>query len=148
MKVILLQDIKGVGKKDDIINANDGYVRNYLLPKNLAKEATNDNLNKLKAKKNSANHQKELEIIEIKKQIEKLKDLTILIKVKAGENGKIFGAITSKEIKEELEKQYNINIDKKNINLKETIKSLGRFAIEVKFKEGLNAKIYINIVKE
>ena len=82
MKVILMQDIKGVGKKDEIITATDGYARNYLFPKNLAKEATKDNLNKLQAKQESYNHQKELDIIEIKKQIEKIKDIVVLIKVK------------------------------------------------------------------
>lgn len=82
MKVILLKDIKGVGKKDQIINANDGYARNYLFPKNLAQEATNDNLNKLNAKIESFNYKKELEIIEIKKQIEKLKNIVVFIKVK------------------------------------------------------------------
>lgn len=83
MKVILIQDIKGVGKKDDIINTNDGYARNYLFPKKLAQEATNDNLNKLKAKTDSFNHKKELEVIEIKKQIEKLEKIVVEIKVKA-----------------------------------------------------------------
>ena len=88
MKVILLQDIKNVGKKDEIINANDGYARNFLFPKNLAVEATKDNLLKLQAKKDSQKHRKNLEIEEFKKQAEKIKDLTLEIKVKAGSNRK------------------------------------------------------------
>ena len=90
MKVILLQDIKNVGKKDEIINANDGYARNFLFPKNLALEATKDNLLKLQAKKESVAHKKNLEIEEYKKQAEIINKLTLQIKVKAGENGKIF----------------------------------------------------------
>ena len=101
MKVILLQDIKNVGKKDEIINANDGYARNFLFPKNLALEATKDNLLKLQAKKASKEHKKNLEIEEYKKQAKIKNKLTIEIKVKAGANGKIFGGVTAKEISEE-----------------------------------------------
>lgn len=96
MKVILLQDIKNVGKKDEIINANDGYARNFLFPKNLALEATKDNLLKLQAKKDSKAHKKNLEIEEFKKQAEIINKLTLEIKVKAGENGKIFGRSNTK----------------------------------------------------
>ena len=98
MKVILLQDIKNVGKKDEIINANDGYARNFLFPKKLALEATKDNLLKLQAKKDSQAHKKSWEIEEFKKQADKINNITLDLKVKAGENGKIFGGITAKEI--------------------------------------------------
>lgn len=96
MKVILLHDIKNVGKKDEIINANDGYARNFLFPKNLALEATKENLLKLQAKKDSQKHKKDLEIQEFKKQAELINHLTLEIKVKAGENGKIFRWSNSK----------------------------------------------------
>ena len=148
MKVILLQDIKNVGKKDEIINANDGYARNFLFPKNLAIESTKDNLLKLQAKKDSQKHKKNLEIEEFKKQAEKIKDITLEIKVKAGANGKIFGGITSKEISEELKKQYKMEIDKKKINLKETIKNVGKFSIDIKFGEGVSAKLTLDIKPE
>lgn len=148
MKVILLQDIKNVGKKDEIINANDGYARNYLFPKNLAVEANKDNLLKLQAKKDSKAHKKSLEIEEFKKQAEIINKLTLELKVKAGENGKIFGGVTSKEIAEELKKQNQIEIDKKKIILKETIKNIGRFSVEIKFGEGINAKLTINVISE
>lgn len=148
MKVILLQDIKSVGKKDEIINANDGYARNYLFPKNLAIEANKDNLLKLQAKKESKAHKKTLEIEEFKKQAEKINKLVLEIKVKAGENGKIFGGVTSKEISEELKKQYTIDIDKKKIALKEAIKNIGRFSVDVKFGDGINAKLALNIIPE
>ena len=148
MKVILLQDIKNVGKKDEIINANDGYARNFLFPKNLALEASKDNLLKLQAKKDSAAHKKNLEIEEYKKQAEVINKLTLEIKVKAGENGKIFGGVTSKEISEELSKKHNMEIDKKKIILKETIKNIGRFSVDVKFGDGVNAKLALNIIPE
>ena len=148
MKVILLQDIKNVGKKDEIINANDGYARNFLFPKNLALEATKDNLLKLQAKKDSQAHKKNLEIEEFKKQSEKINKITLELKVKAGENGKIFGGVTSKEISEELKKQHKLEIDKKKIVLKETIKNIGRFTVDIKFGDGINAKLALNIIPE
>lgn len=143
MKVILLQDIKNVGKKDQIINANDGYARNFLFPKNLAIEANDANLAKLKAKNDSNNFRKEEEKEQAKKIAEKLKNITLSIKVKAGENGKVFGGVTSKEIAENLKQQYKIEIDKKKINLGETIKMLGRFTVEIKLYEGVVAKLAI-----
>ena len=111
MKVILLQDIKGVGKKEQIINANDGYARNYLFPKKLAVEANAGNLGNLKAKQESNQYRKDVEKEEATKLANKIKDLTLVIKVKAGENGKIFGGVTSKEIAENLKKQYQIEVD-------------------------------------
>lgn len=148
MKVILLQDIKNVGKKDEIINANDGYARNFLFPKKMAVEATKDNLLKLQAKKDSKAHKKDLEIAENKKQADVINKLSLEIKVKAGANGKIFGGVTSKEISEELKKQHSIEIDKKKIILKETIKNIGRFSVEIKFGDGINAKLALNIIAE
>lgn len=148
MKVILLQDIKNVGKKDEIINANDGYARNFLFPKKLALEATKENLLELQAKKDSQNHKKNLEIEEFKKQADKIKDIVLELKVKAGSNGKIFGGITAKEISEELDKQDGIKIDKKKIILKETIKNTGRFSVDVKFGEGITSKLTLNILPE
>ena len=150
MKVILLQDIKGVGKKDQIINANDGYARNYLFPKNLGIEATKENLLKLQDKKNSIAHKKNIEIEKNKERLsaKKIDTITLNLKVKAGENGKIFGGITAKEISEELKKQHEIDIDKKKIILKETIKLIGRFVVEIKFGDGIMAKLKLNIIAE
>ena len=148
MKVILLQDIKNVGKKDEIINANDGYARNFLFPKNLAIEATKDNLLKLQAKKDSKAHKKSLEIEEFKKQAEKINKLILELKVKAGGNGKIFGGVTSKEISEELKKQHQIEIDKKKIALKETIKNIGRFTVEIKFGDGITSNLTLEVKAE
>ncbi len=148
MKVILTEDIKGVGKKDEIINASDGYARNFLLPKKKALEATQDNLNKLKAKQNALQNKKAKELEEAKKIAEKMKTITLKIKVKAGENGKIFGGVTAKEIADNLKSQYNIEVDKKKINIEETIKVLGTFLADIKLHEGVNAKLTIAVVAE
>lgn len=148
MKVILLQDIRNVGKKEQVIEANDGYARNYLFPKNLAIEASKDNMLKLQAKKTSEANKKKAEIEANKVIANQIEKLELQIKAKAGENGKIFGGITSKEISEELKKQHGFDIDKKKIVLKETIKSLGRFSAEIKFGDGLSAKLTINVTSE
>lgn len=148
MKVILLQDIKGVGRKDEIINANDGYARNYLFPKNLAKEATKDNLLKLQEKKTSILNKKNLEIERNKYTAEKINKMVLSLKVKAGANGKTFGGITSKEISEELKKQQDIEIDKKKIILKEPIKSVGRFSVEIRFGDNVIANLKVDIKPE
>lgn len=146
MKVILTQDIKGVGKKDEIINANDGYARNFLLPRKLAVEANNQNMSLLQGRKDAASFKKGQEKEAANQIKEKLSKIMLTIKVKAGENGKIFGSITSKEIATELKNQYDIEIDKKKIALKEAIKELGTFNIEIKLYEGIVGKLKINII--
>ena len=148
MKVILLQDIKNVGRKEQIIEANDGYARNYLFPKKLAIEATKDNMLKLQAKKTSEANKKKAEIEANKEIAKKLEKIELTIKAKVGENSKIFGGITSKEIAEELKKQHKFEIDRKKITLKDTIKSLGRYTAEIKFGDGVNAELTINITGE
>ncbi len=148
MKVILLDNIKGVGKKDEIINASDGYARNYLFPKKLAVEATKENLGKLESKNEANKFKKQNEKNDAIEVANKLKELVLTIKVKAGENGKIFGGVTSKEISENLKEQYKIEIDKKKIEVKETIKNTGRFTINIKLYEGVNAKLTVNIIAE
>ena len=129
MKVILTQDIKGVGKKDEIINANDGYARNFLFPKKMAVEANKQNMSLLQGRKDSANFKKEQDKEKANELKDKISKIMLTIKVKSGENGKIFGSITSKEISTELKKQHNIEIDKKKIMLKEAIKEQGTFTI-------------------
>lgn len=148
MKVILLESVKGVGKKDEIINANDGYARNFLFPKNLAIEANSTNLSKLKSKQDSASFKKSEEKKNAEEMKEKLSKIVLKINVKAGENGKIFGGVTAKEISEQLKKQYNYNIDKKKIDIKETIKTIGMFTIDLKLFEGVVGKLKIHIIGE
>jgi large subunit ribosomal protein L9 len=146
MKVILLDNIKGVGKKDEVINASDGYARNYLLPKKLAVEANAENMSKLNNKKEAANYRKDVEKQNAEELAKKLKGIMLKIKVKAGENGKIFGGVTAKEISENLKSQYNFDIDKKKIELKETIKTLGSFNVSVKLFEGITASVRVEVI--
>ena len=146
MKVILKADIKGVGKKNEIINASDGYARNFLFPKNLAVEANAENMSKLQAQKDSTQFRKDTEKEEAKKIAEKLTKIMVRVEVKAGENGKIFGGVSTKDISENLEKQHNIKIDKKKIDLKETIKTLGIHNVDAKLYEGVLGKIKIDVV--
>ncbi len=145
MKVILLDNIKGVGKKDDVINASDGYARNYLFPKKLAVEANAENMSKLNNKKDANKYKKDLEKQAAEKLASKLKEINLSIKVRAGENGKIFGGVTSKEISESLKKQHNIEIDKKKIDLKEPIKTLGSFSANIKLYEGVIGVLKVKV---
>lgn len=146
MKVILKADIKGVGKKDQIINAADGYARNYLFPKNLAVPADSGNLNNLKAKNESIAYRKSEDHKEALEIAEKLKNITVKLEVKAGENGKLFGGVTSKEISEALKKDYKIDIDKKKVLLKETIKVAGVTVVDLKLNEGVMAKVKVQVL--
>ena len=148
MKVILLDNIKGVGKKDEIINASDGYARNFLLPKKLAVEANSANMSKLKAKQDSDQYRKNVEKEEAQKISEKLKGILLKISVKAGENGKIFGSITSKEIAENLKTQYQIEVDKKKIELKEPIKTLGSFTVQIRLYEGVVGNLKVQMISQ
>ena len=146
MKVILLDNIKGVGKKDEIINASDGYARNFLFPKKLAVEANTENMSKLKAKQDSNQYKKNVEKEEAMKIAEKFKGILLKIPVKTGENGKIFGSITSKEIADNLREQYKMEIDKKKIDLKEPIKMTGSFTVSVRLYEGVIGNLKVQIV--
>jgi len=146
MKVILKENIKSIGKKDEIINVSDGYARNYLFTKNLAVEATKENLAKLQGKKDAEMFKKSVEIEAAKKVAEKLSKIRLQFKVKTGENGKVFGGVSSKEIAEKLESDYQIKVDKKKIELKEAIKALGITNVEVKLFESIIGKIKIELI--
>ena len=148
MKIILKADIKGVGKKDQVINASDGYARNFLLPKNLAVEANAENISKLKAKQDSNAYKKLQEKEEAQKIAEKLSKISLKVSVKAGENGKIFGGVSAKEISDLLKKEYKIEVDKKKIELKETIKTLGVRTITIKLYEGVIGNLKINVISK
>ena len=145
MKVILKQDIKGVGKKDQIINAADGYARNFLFPKGLAIPADTGNMNNLKAKNESKEYRKGEDLKEAKAIAEKMKSLTLKLTVKAGDNGKLFGAVTSKEISEALKTQFNIVVDKKKVLLPESIKEAGCRKVDIKLNEGVIGTITVMI---
>ena len=146
MKVILLDNIKGVGKKDEVINASDGYARNFLFPKKLAVEANSENMSKLNNKKEANNYRKDLEKQVAEETAKKLKGILLKVNVKAGENGKIFGGVTAKEIADTLKTQANIEVDKKKIELKEQIKTLGTFSVNVKLYEGVTGVLKIDVI--
>ena len=148
MKVILKADIKGVGKKDQIINASDGYARNFLFPKNLAVEANKENMSKLKAKEDSNAYKKSQEKEEAQKIAQKLSKIQLKIPVKAGENGQIFGGVSAKEIADVLKEEYKIEVDKKKIELKETIKTLGIRTVNIKLYEGVIGNLKIDIISK
>ena len=148
MKVILKADIKGVGKKDEVINASDGYARNFLFPKNLAVEANAENMSKLKAKQDSNAYKKSQEKEEAKKIADKLSKILLKVPVKAGENGKIFGGVSAKEISDLLKEEYKIEVDKKKIELKETIKTLGVRTITIKLYEGVIGNLKIDVINK
>lgn len=123
MKVILLKDVKGLGKKGDVVNASDGHARNFLFPRKLAKEATESNLHVLNNQKDKAMREKQAEIEAAQGLASKLRGKEIKIVTKAGEGGRLFGAITSKDIAEEIDKNFNIKVDKKKV-VADTIKHL------------------------
>lgn len=132
MQVILLKDVKGSGKAGQIVKVSDGYARNMLLPKGLAIEATDANVKSLKKKEALEAEKRAEEKKEAQEIAEKLKNIKIVIKTKSGEGGKLFGSITSKDIAEETLKQTGLSIDKKKIQMKSAIKSIGTFDIDVK----------------
>ena len=134
MKVVLLKDVKGSGKKGEIVNVSDGYARNFLLKQGLAKEANASALNENKQQKEASAYHKSVEIANAKELANVLKTKTVNLKVKCGENGKIFGSITSQEISSALEKQ-GIALDKKKIVLQNPIKTVGSYSITAKMRE-------------
>ena len=145
MKVILLQDVKGSGKKGDVINASDGYARNFLLPKNLAVEANAANMTQLNNQKASVEHKKAVNRDNSKLLKERLENKKIVIKAKSGDNGKLFGAVTSIDIEKAIKEQVQIEVDKRKVVLKDSIKALGEYEVVVKLFEDISAKVKIEI---
>ena len=148
MQVILLEDVKGVGKKGDVVNKNDGYALNFLIPKKLAVEATKSNINDLELKKKADERRKKEEYEEAKELGEKLKDKIVKVSVKAGENGKVFGSVTNKEISAALLQQTGIDIDKKKITFNDPIKMVGRRTVKVKLHPKVTVELTVEIAGE
>lgn len=147
MKVILLKDVKKIGKKGDVINTSDGYARNYLFPRKLAEEATEANLHILNNKIENERKQKLAEIEAAQKVANELKGKEIKINTKVGESGKLFGAITSKDIAGEIKAQYKVEVDKKKIVM-DTIKVAGEYEIEVKLYPEVSTKMKVIIIPQ
>lgn len=148
MKVILKANVKGTGKKGEVKSVSDGYARNFLFPKKLAEEATESNMKQYEAMKATEAKKKAEEKEEAQELAKKIAKLSLDIKVKAGDNGKLFGSITSKDISETLKKQCNVDIDKKKFVLNEAIKVAGRYQVEVKVYPEISAKLSVNIEEQ
>lgn len=148
MKVILLKDVKGSGKAGDVLNVADGYARNFLLAKGLACEANAKNMNELQGKQASKQHKIDVEKADNEAIAAKLKDKKIEIKAKAGQGGRLFGAVTASTISDKIKELYNINIDKKKINLNGEIKSYGDFTANIKLSQGVSFSLKISVDEE
>ncbi len=143
MKVIVIKEDKNLGKKNAIIEVNDGYARNFLIPRGMAIEATTAALNEAKAKNKAEQYHKDHQLEEAQKLAEVMTGYTVKMTSKAGENGKLFGSITSKDVAEALLKQYKKDIDKKKFNMPEAIKSLGLTEVEIKLYAGVSTKLKV-----
>ena len=144
MKVILNEDVKGLGKKGELVNASDGYARNFLFPKNLAVEANAATMNELKNRESSKAHKISEEKKEATAIKEKINGKEIVIKAKSGAGGKLFGAVTSKEVAAEISNKFGVIVDKKKITMTD-IKSYGEFSAEIKLYNGITAKVTVKV---
>ncbi|MDF2567990.1 MAG: hypothetical protein K0R90_1446 [Oscillospiraceae bacterium] len=147
MQVILKEDVKGSGKKGDLVNVSDGYAKNFLFKKGLAVEATAKNLNEKKNKDEAAAHRIEMELKSAQETAQKLEGKAIKLTAKAGSNGKLFGSVTSKEIAASLLEEYGLDIDKRKISLSSDIKAYGTYEFDVKLHTKVTAKMKAMIVE-
>ena len=145
MKVILCADVKGQGKKDQIVEVSDGYARNFLFPKKLAIPADSKAMNDVKNKEASKQHKVDVEIAEAKAIAQKLESITVVFEYAAGPDKKLYGSVTAKDISEELKKKHGIDIDKRKIALNENIKSFGDFKADVKLYTNVMGKINVKV---
>lgn len=145
MEVILLQDVKSLGKKGELVKVNDSYARNYIIPKKMGLEANAKNLNDLKLKKANDEKLAKAKLEEAKEFAKVLEESTVVVKMKSGEGGRTFGSISSKEIAQEAKKQLNFDIDKKKIILDEPIRSLGTHVIQIKLHKEVTAKMNVKV---
>ena len=148
MIVILNRDVKGTGKAGDVVKVSDGYARNLLIPKGYATEATEGNVRSLEKQKAVAAEKKAQEKAAAQAQAEKIKELSVTIKTKAGDGGRIFGSITSKDIADALKAQHNITVDKKKIQLANLIKSTGQLDVNIKLYTEVSASLKVIIIAE
>lgn len=149
MKVILLKDVKGIGKKGELVEAKDGYARNFLLPRKLAEEANATNMKEMKEKEDSDKLKKKNELADAKELAEKIEKTKVVIKTKAGEGGRLFGSITTKDISEILKDEYGIEVDKRKIELEDgNIKTMGTTQGTVRVYPKVVAKLKIQIIEE
>ena len=145
MKVILLQDIKGTGKKDQIVEASDGYARNYLIPRKLAKEATAETMNAIQKSKSAEAHREQVKRNEAEVKARELKGKVIQLTVRGGDNGKLYGAITNDQIAAALKEQHGYEIDKRKLEQEEQIKTAGQSFVTLKLMAGISTRMIVNV---
>ncbi len=148
MKVILLEDVKGTGKKGEIHEVKDGYAINCLIKKGLAQEANAKNLNLLQGQKDSAQHKIDVDIANAKDIAGKLEGKTVVVKAKAGQNGRLFGTVTSKEVAAAIKQSLGLDVDKKKINVALKIEGFGDYSAEAKLYAGVSAKFTVSVKDE
>jgi large subunit ribosomal protein L9 len=148
MKVIFLKDVKGKGKKGEVKNVADGYAHNFLIKQGLAVEATNSSVSQLEGQKNKEKKQAAEELTEAKELKETLENLTVEMKAKSGEGGRLFGSITSKQIADELKKTHKIKVDKRKIEMNDAIRSLGYTNVPVKLHQDVTATLKVHVTEE
>ena len=148
MKVLLLEDVKGQGKKGEIVKVSDGYAKNYLIPRKLAKEATDSVLRELQAKEDSRLHKIAVEREAAKALADRIEALTVVIRQQSGAGGKFYGSVTAKEVSDELKKQHGIEIDKRMIRLAEPIKTYGKYELDVKYYQDVTGKLNLIVTEK
>lgn len=147
MKVILLADVKGKGKKDQVIEVPDGYARNYLFAKKLAVAADNKALNELRGREASKQHKYDVEKAAAEETAKQLETITLVLKRKAGVDNKLYGAVTTKEITQQLKQDYNLDVDKKKLSMESPIKAFGTYKIKTKLFSDVSAIITVQVVE-
>lgn len=144
MKVVLLQDVKGLGKKGELVNTSDGYARNFLFPRKLAIEANSQAMSELKNREAAEKHRIDMEIAAAKASAEKLEGKTVRLTAKAGANGKLFGSVTPKDVAAAIAQQFSIELDKRKV-IVEDIKAFGTYPVEVKLYNGISAAMFVMV---
>ena len=144
MKVVLLQDVKGLGKKGELVNTSDGYARNFLFPRKLAMEANSQAMSELRNREASEKHRIDTEIAAANANAAKLEGKTVKLTAKAGANGKLFGSVTSKDVAAAIAKEYGLSLDKRKVVV-EDIKAFGTYPVEVKLYNGISASMYVRV---
>lgn len=144
MKVVLLQDVKGLGKKGELVNTSDGYARNFLFPRKLAMEANSQAMSELKNREAAEKHRIDMEIAAAKASAEKLEGKTVRLTAKAGANGKLFGSVTPKDVAAAIAQEFSIELDKRKVVV-EDIKAFGTYPVEVKLYNGISAAMFVMV---
>ena len=145
MKVILLQDVKGTGKKDQIVEASDGFARNYLIPRKMAREATAEAVNAIQKSKSAVKHREDVRRAEAEERSRKLKGKVIQLTVRGGENGKLYGSITNDQIAAALKEQHGVEVDKRKLEMEEPIKAAGQSFVTLKLFAGVSTRMIVNV---